>query len=416
MNNTLTDIPSILYLLSQEGKEEREMGTIRARGKCPVCQKSFEHISKLGLICPEHKTVPRRFYIDLSWKGKRVRIFSHKSGRSLDSYQIALETLQHINYEIRNHIFEPSKYIASDIKKYLFENLIKQWLELKERSDLSPSYIPKLKQFEKDYFQFFKGQDIRDLRTSHIHDFFYQLPENLSSKTKKNIISALHGFFSWLTKMEYIEKMPVFPTIKIEQPDWKWLDVDIQGDILLAIPESDRYIYLFLALHGCRPSEARALKVKDIDFSHNAVNIKRTFTGKSGNMIAEHTKTKRQRTIPINTEMLEVFKYLCKDKLPEAFVFINPRTGKPYAKSTYQEVWQSACEAVGLKISSYEGLRHSFASQRVSRGIDIYLISKVLGHSDIRTTQRYSHTNLDALKSIMSIETVTRLSPRALEH
>ncbi len=85
-------------------------------------------------------------------------------------------------------------------------------------------------------------------------------------------------------------------------------------------------------------------------------------------------------------------------------MFTNPRTGKPYAKSTYQEIWKKACKKVGIDIKSYEGLRHSWASQRVSRGADIYLISKVLGHKDIRTSQRYSHTNLKALDQIMNID------------
>ena len=102
--------------------------------------------------------------------------------------------------------------------------------------------------------------------------------------------------------------------------------------------------------------------------------------------------------------------YLLEDALDEEYHVVGASTlqedrlsHKPYAKSNYQAIWQSACKQVGVKIKSYEGLRHSFASQRVSRGIDIYLISKVLSHTEIRTTQRYSHTNLASLKPIMSI-------------
>lgn len=414
----LTNMEVIAYLLANPEKcEDKAMGTIRTKEKCPKCNKPFKHIQskdkhqKLGFICIKHKTRPVKYYIDLSWKGKRIRIFSHKSGRILDSYQISLETLQHINYEIRNHTFDPSKYIASDIKKFLSENLLTRWLDTKEKAGLALSYIPKLKQFNRDYFKYFNGHDVRDTRTSHIYEFLHQLPQHLKNKTKKNIMSALNNFYSWLYKMEYIEKMPVFPTIETEHPEWKWIDVDVQSQIILSIPEQDRYIYVFLALHGARPSEARALKVKDVDFDHSSLTIRRTFAGKSGNILIEHTKTKRHRTIPINPEMIDLLKILCKDKLPEAFVFTNPRTHIPYARTTYQEIWQEACKKTGVKISSYEGLRHSFASQRVSRGVDIYLISKVLGHTDIRTTQKYSHTNLESLKTIMSVNEIYNLSP-----
>jgi integrase len=104
---------------------------------------------------------------------------------------------------------------------------------------------------------------------------------------------------------EQIEKVPIFPKIKVQEPEWKWIDVEVQGNILLAIPEPDRYLYILLALHGCRPSEARALKVKDITFHGEipSVTIRRTYTGKSGNVLVEETKTKRHRVIPVNPEV-----------------------------------------------------------------------------------------------------------------
>jgi len=376
-------------------------GTIRTKQTCPICKGKFTHIDKLGLICRSHMTTPSRYYVDLPFKGERIRIYSHKSGRVLDSYEIALETIEHVRYEIRNHAFDPSKYVKTALKYYLFENVMKKWLAVKEAAKIVTIY--KYKQFDRDFFLFFSTMDVREIRTSHVQEFYMQLPARLSNKTKKHIMAALHNFFGWIRQMEYIDKLPIFPVVPEDQPDWKWVDVDIQSTILLAIPERDRFLFLFLALHGCRPSEARALKVKDLDFSQKSIAIRRTFSGRSSNILMEHTKTKKMRLIPSNPEMFSILKEICKDKLPEAFVFVNPRTGKPYAKSTFQELWHDACEKAGVKIKPYEGLRHSFASQRVSRGVDIYLISKVLGHSDIRTTQRYAHTNLDALKDIMSV-------------
>ncbi len=209
--------------------------------------------------------------------------------------------------------------------------------------------------------------------------------------------------------MDYLEKIPNFPLIQVEQPDWQWIDIDKQENILSVIPLSDRYLYLFLALHGCRPSESRALKTKDLDFNQQSIVIRRNFTGKSGNILVEFTKTKKQRIIPMNPEMVDVLKELCKNKLPEAFVFTNPRTNKPYSKTTYQEIWEKACQKVGIRIKSYEALRHSFASQRVSRGVGLYLVSKLLGHTDIRTTQRYAHTNLEALKNAIIIPSISKI-------
>jgi len=375
---------------------------------CPKCGDFFEDIGKKGYVCPICLTVPDRYYLDIHFRGKRVRVFCDKQGIPLDSYERAFDLLAHINYEIENHLFDVSKYLSTDIKKYLFENLIKAWLELKIKEGMATVY--KYQQYNRDYFVYFKNKDVREIRTSLIHDFYYQLPEHLSKKSKKNILGSLHAFFSWLLRMEYIERLAVFPKIELDQPDWQWVDVDIQSEILLAIPAEDRYLYLFLALHGCRPAEGRALKIKDIDFIRGAITIRRTFSGRSANVLVEHTKTKKQRVIPINGEMINVLKQLCQNRFGEDFVFLNPRTNKPYAKSTYQEIWAEARKAVGLTIKSYEGLRHSFASQRVCRGVDIYLISKVLGHSNLRTTERYSHVNLVALKNVMDVLSVSKAS------
>lgn len=375
------------------------MGTIRAKGKCPICQKSFEHIRKLGLICLEHKTTPKKFYIDLSWKGRRIRIFSHKSGRSLDSYQIALETLQHIHYEIRNHIFEPSKYVASDVKRYLFQNLIEKWLSAK--SDLISIF--KYRQVNKNYFNFFNNTDIRDIRASHVYEFHQQLSDKLSEKTKKNIMDTLRAFLNWAYRLEYIEKAPMFPIIKVDIRVPKWIGENEQGEILSALPENDRFIYLFLMLHGCRPSEARALKVRDLNFEHGSIIFRRAFTGSIGNTLVEHTKTHRQRVIPINPEIETILKELCKDKLPEAFVFTDSKTGQPYPSRTLIKRWQAACDKAGKKIGLYEGSKHSFASQRVSKGKSIYLISKVLGHTNIRTTERYAFADIEGMRKVMTV-------------
>lgn len=100
----------ISYLLQENG-EEKMKGTIRAKGNCPVCQGKFIEIKRIGYICAEHKTVPNRFYIDLFHKGQRIRLFSDKHGQVIDTYQRASNLISHINFEIQNHTFDPTKYV-----------------------------------------------------------------------------------------------------------------------------------------------------------------------------------------------------------------------------------------------------------------------------------------------------------------
>ncbi len=129
----MTDLGLISYLLNEiEDKKDKMPVTLRTKQRCSICNKPFRHIEKFGFICPEHKTIPTRFFIDVSHKGRRVKIYSDKMGKVLDSYNIALETADHIKYECRHYQFDPTKYIKKDINRYLFQNLIQVWLKAKK--------------------------------------------------------------------------------------------------------------------------------------------------------------------------------------------------------------------------------------------------------------------------------------------
>ena len=79
---------------------------------------------------------------------------------------------------------------------------------------------------------------------------------------------------------------------------------------------------------------------------------------------------------------------------PEIYLFINPNSGKSYLTDTLQRLWKEATKAVGVDIELYQATRHSVASMAASIGVSIAIIKEVLGHTDIRTTQKYSHVNV----------------------
>lgn len=305
----LTNIELVSYLLSitetERGKDMK--GAIRAKGKCPSCQGQFEQIKKLGFVCPGCKVTPKRFYLDLNHKGQRIRIFTDKTGQVLDSYQRALNLLSGINSELNNHTFDPSKYVKADLERFYFSEITKKWIKEKkkdvEQGLKAYSYIKELEGYNKRYFiPFFGITDIREIRRYHIDEFKSSLPGHLAPKTIKNIFISLKNLFNTAYRKELIEKMPSFPTISApEYTGWKWIDAETQIKILSALPDADKPIFVFLFLHGCRPGEARALKLKDIDFIPKTVRIRRSF---SLNILRETTKQKKENIIPLHPEFL----------------------------------------------------------------------------------------------------------------
>ncbi len=414
---SLTSLDAIEYLISNGIEAGDKMkGSIRPHPRhrrCPSCNELFQEIARLGYICPANcKTKPDRFQIDLYYSGKRVQIYSDKKGESIYSYKTAFDLLAHIQYEIKNHVFDPSKYITSDIKKFLFESQIERFLEEKEhekeKGNLSPTYISSLKNYINNYyFNYFKGEDVRDIKSIHIREFYNQLPKK-SEKTYKNIMDALRHFFRTLHRYEIIDRVPAFPIIRVSGSIPSWTSVDNQLKLLSAIPDMHKPIFIFIFFQGVRPSEARALKWLDLDFENGIVIVCRTF---SETVLVERTKGRNVKPRLIHPEVMYIFESMEKG-LPESFVFINKNTGKHYSRKGLSEIFDKARKAVGLDITLYEAGRHSTATNAAMSGVDARIIRDYLGHADIRTTDKYTHLDVISQKQIFEKAKVRKIHER----
>ena len=148
-----------------------------------------------------------------------------------------------------------------------------------------------------------------------------------------------------------------------------------------------RLIIKILYSTGLRLQELVDLKRKDIDFERKILNVRRGKGNKD-----------RITLFPENIKM-DLLKYYSNNIFKTEYVF-EGRNGK-YTKKSVQKVLDSAGKKVGIKITPHM-LRHSFAIHLLETGTDIRFIQKLLGHSDISTTQLYTHVSNHALQNIKS--------------
>ena len=228
---------------------------------------------------------------------------------------------------------------------------------------------------------------------------------DVTNKTVKNYIDVFKAFLNYLkSDLEIISVVPKFPDIDIEQKPIKWLRQEDQVRLYELIPDKHKPIFAFLILHGCRPSEARALKCKNVDVQNHTITICATF---SGHVYRERRKGKKSRfvTIPIHQELYGYIAVRVKNNLPEAFVFANPNTGKPYCENSlrliFAEVRKSA--GIGNSLRLYDATRHSFASNLVNSGASIYKVQKLCGHSTVKMTEKYAHSDIESLRVDMEM-------------
>ncbi len=395
--SVLENLAALVNGDGERGGRRRVKIHVRTKEKCPKCGKSFRE-TPLGLICPACLTVPRRFFIDLSWKGRRIKVYSFKDGTPISSWDLAKKVAGHIEYEIRQGVFDPSLYVKSDVKRFLIENYLDKWLSYCE-TRLKPGSLKERRRiFTRYVLPFFKTTDIREIRASHILDFHNHLQgKKLAAKTVKNVLDELRALLRFAYKIGDIRTVPAFPEVKTVSPPIKWIDEETQLAILSHIPEQHRPIFIFLITYGCRPGEARALKWDCVDFRNETITIRRTF---SKCQLAELPKENDWKVLPMLPHIKKMLKDLSKSRRSE-FVFSHAKNPY-YGDVRLGRLWREACKKVGVDIPLYAGVRHSFVMQRLEMGFTYEQIGACLGHKVLETTKRYGKLQAHRLTPVFA--------------
>jgi integrase len=157
-------------------------------------------------------------------------------------------------------------------------------------------------------------------------------------------------------------------------------------DTLDSWPCRESAAFVKLAMFtGMRRGELMRLAWNDVDFERSSVTLRMPKGGKT-------------TTVSVSTQALDAIR-----DLPVTGEFVFP--GKDDKQRTdFKGPWERIRKAAGLPDDfRFHGLRHHFASTLVSNGVDLAVVSKMLTHKDLTTTQRYAHLSPGALKEAARI-------------
>lgn len=227
----------------------------------------------------------------------------------------------------------------------------------------------------------------------------------------RNIKAAFNKAKDW----EYVQEN-VFTKIKLPKRQRikpEYIDRDQLSAISRQIENNVvRDVVNFAFYTGCRLGEIENLKWSNVDIENRLLTIG------DDEFI---TKARKQRVIPISDKVLRILeKSATADKrktqdpprragvkresksIRTGYVFCK-NNGDSYTGDYYSRQFKKACRKAGIsKKIHFHSLRHSFASNLVKKGVALYPIKELLGHSSISTTEIYAHLNMDALKSAIS--------------
>ncbi|WP_334332539.1 MULTISPECIES: site-specific tyrosine recombinase XerD [unclassified Companilactobacillus] len=236
-----------------------------------------------------------------------------------------------------------------------------------------------------------------------VTEFFVSQDKAKKSKTSQmRMFSSLRRFYQW---MELIDKIHANPMNELDAPKkGTHLPVVLSMDEVNSLIESpdvttplgirDRTIFEVMYATGLRVSELVNLSMDDL---HLDIPLIKTLG-----------KGDKERLLPIgDTAITWLKKYFVETRQPlvekygqQKEVFLNFR-GK---KLTRQSIWRMIKKyiaQVGIKKDvTPHTLRHSFATNLLENGADLRVVQELLGHSDISTTQIYTHVNQTRMKQV----------------
>lgn len=221
-----------------------------------------------------------------------------------------------------------------------------------------------------------------------------------STRTVARRLAAIRVFLRYLSA-NGIETNHILQQLERPRPERSLPKVLSRSQVnqLIAAPDPQHPLFArdvaileLLYASGLRASELCDLKTRDLNLT---VGVVRVF-GKGA----------KERIVPVGQAAIEaITRYLadCRRRLeraPSEFLFLS-RTGKPLERVGLWMLVEKYARSSGLlNAVSPHTLRHCFATHLIGGGADLRVVQELLGHSDISTTQIYTHVDQDRLKAI----------------
>lgn len=287
--------------------------------------------------------------------------------------------------------------------EYMDELLEQFYHHLGAERGLAPLTLESYAHDLQDFREFLRGQKREAWEEATIEDLQHYLSSlqsrGLSARSRARRLSALRQFFRFLQREERLPANPVelldSPRLPLKLPQvLSEPEVEaLLGAVDPSTPQGQRDAALLEVLYatGLRVSELVGLTVKQVDLRRGVVR--------------PMGKGHKERLVPMVPTAVDKLKRYLDEGRPQLlkgkdslFVFLN-RRGGPLTRQGFWKILQRYAQVAGLGRLSPHTLRHSFATHLLGRGANLRVLQLLLGHSDLATTQIYTHLDADRLKS-----------------
>jgi|TARA_B100000085_G_scaffold199727_1_gene183297 integrase/recombinase XerD len=260
-----------------------------------------------------------------------------------------------------------------------------------------------VKAYEADISSFFQWLDNEDLKYKNLQEdhinqyisFLFQRKMRSSSVNRK--ISSIKSFYIFLVKRNFLKNSPLNDLVTPKQEKYlpesmSEAEVDKllnSPDVSNKIENRDKAMIEMLYATGMRISELVNLKITDVDMKRCVVKV--------------FGKGSKERLVPFGETALDSLKSYLNDREQSSSkeIFLSNR-GKKMTRVAFWQRVKIYLIRENLKNSiSPHTLRHAFATHLLNRGADLRSVQLLLGHSDLSTTQIYTHIAKQRLSDVL---------------
>jgi integrase len=285
--------------------------------------------------------------------------------------------------KVQTQIIEGKWFEIDESRQRTFDEMMDRYLREHSQINKTQESYANDKNYIRHLSKAFSGLTLDKITPKRIAEYkSLRIKEGAKPQTLKHEMTCLnHAFNLSMKEWEWINfnpcqrvKMP-----KVNNQIDRWLTYDEEERLLNACYDRPwlKDVIRFALNTGMRQGEIMRLKWPDVDiFRKTAILLK--------------TKNNERRTVPLNQTVIDILKGKAKVVSVTGYVFTH--NNQPLTKRVIQKQFSTSMKRARITSFRFHDLRHTFATRLAQSGkVDIYTISKLLGHKDIRMTQRYAH-------------------------
>jgi len=243
-----------------------------------------------------------------------------------------------------------------------------------------------------NFSKYYGAKKLSEISPNDIDDFkLKRIGEGVKPISINRDLSVVKALFNygWRNKRFYgrnpVTLAGLIPTESMRE---RILTFAEEGKLIENSPPYLKDIIKIALNTGMRQGEILSLLWDWVDLENNIILLPQT-----------HTKSKKQRLIPINSVVRSI---LLERKIKWAvseFVFPNSSDYSKHLKEV-KKSFKTACRLSGITGLTFHDLRHTCATRLVEANIPLHAVTKLLGHSSVKVTERYSHPDESVNKAV----------------